>query len=135
MKLGLGLRLLLFALIYTWGFAVLALTAYHNMDPWFSIEPEYISGTLTASAIIFGFWAILIQERSKEKDKEKVHKRVLIVLFFFSLATLILSVVNIYLVALDKVPPFVALWVCLYSFLSNIVNFTIALYYLQFKEN
>jgi len=105
------------------------------MDPWFGVEPEYISGTLTASAIIFGFWGVLIQEGSGEKDKLEAYWRALIVLFFFSLATLVLSVVNIYLVALHKVPPFVALWVCLYSFLSNAVNFTIALYYLRFKNS
>jgi hypothetical protein len=134
MKLGLTSRFLLFTFIYTCGFAVLALTAFAGMDPWLEVEPEYITGTLTASAIIFGFWGILIQEGSGERDKEKVYRRVLIVLFFFSLATLILSVENIYLVALGKVPPFVALWVCLYSFLSNTINFTIALYYLKFKS-
>jgi hypothetical protein len=105
------------------------------MDPWFRVEPEYIIGMLTASAIIFGFWAILIQERPQEIDKEKVYRHVLIALFLFSLATLILSVLFVYLVALGKVPPFTALWFCMYSFLSNAVNFSIGLYYQKLKEN
>jgi hypothetical protein len=89
---------------------------------------------LTASAIIFGFWSILIQEKPKRIDRENVYRLVLIVLFFFSLTTLILSVVDVYLVACGKVPPSAALWVCMYSFLSNAVNFSIGLYYQKLKE-
>jgi len=71
MKLGLTSRFLLFAFICTLGVAVLTLAAFSGTDPWRRINPEYISGILTASAIIFGFWGILIQESPKEKDEEK----------------------------------------------------------------
>lgn len=125
---------LLFFVFYI-SFAVIGVVGFRDLPPDFEVEPEYISGMLTASAIIFGFWAILIQSKPKERVEKWRFEHVLSKLFFFSFLLLILSVVLSYLAALNKLSSVTALYFCLFSFLTNACFITMALYYHRFEKS
>ena len=99
----------------------------------FRVEPEYLSGMLTASVILFGFWAVLIQKEPKEDIEKWRFKHLIGKSFFMSFVLLMLSVVVIYYAALDKLPSPVALFLCMLSFLMNALLITIQLYFQRFR--
>ena len=59
------------------------------------VEPEYMSGVLTASAILLGFWAILIQRKPKKDIEIWRFKHLIGEPFLISFITLVVSVVPI----------------------------------------
>lgn len=93
----------------------------------FEVEPEYLSGMLTASSILFGFWVAIIQRKPKKGE-------VILTYFLLSFTLLCVSVVAIYLTALNKIPSHDALLICMASFLMNAVNLALILYVYKFKE-
>ena len=105
-----------------------------NWPPNFAVEAEYLTGMLTASAIIFGFWAILIQRKPEDRTAKWLYEEVLSTQFFLSLGFLVLSVIVIYLAALNKIYSVVALFFAMFSFLMSVVKVSLALYSFKFRE-
>ncbi|TET26014.1 MAG: hypothetical protein E3J73_05240 [Candidatus Bathyarchaeum sp.] len=114
---------------------VLGVVGLWGLPEDFEVEPEYISGMLTASAIVFGFWAILIQTKPKERIEKWRYEHVFSKVFFVSFGLLIFSLVAIYFAALNKLWSATALYVCLVSFLSNALFITMVLYYSRFEKS
>ena len=88
------------------------------------VDPEYISGMLTASNILFGFWILLIQ-RHYENDNiliRKLEKTFTIIPFVYNIIFFTISVVYIYLSALFVLPSALALSFLVNSFLTNALS-------------
>ena len=125
-------RMVLVALLAM--FLGLAYITASNMPPDFTVEAEYLTGMLTASAIVFGFWTILIHPKPEERTAKWLYEEVLSTLFFLSLGVLVVSVILIYLAALNKLYSAVALFFAIFSFLMNVVNVSLALHSFKFRE-
>lgn len=125
--------------IVIWGFVaacfMIMIISFHNLSPDFAVEPEYLTGMLTASSIVFGLWAILIQTKPKERVAKWLYEEVLIESFFLSFGLLVISVVLIYFSALNKMSSVIALLFSLFSFLLNVLNITMALYHFKFRSD
>jgi len=132
-KVKLDWRILLL-LVYVVSFLAITTVGFWGLPPSFEVEPEYLTGMLTASAIIFGFWAILAQIKPEDIVEKSIYQHYLSKPLFFSLLLLTLSVVTVYFSALNKLSSVAALYVCMWSFLSNTVFITLALYYQRFPE-
>jgi len=73
------------------------------------IDPEYLNGVLTASGVLFGFWAILMEKRLRKPEPPKDTIDVLklevfsrgMTCFFVALVFLIASIVYVCLTALN----------------------------------
>jgi len=104
-----------------------------NLPSDFEVEPEYLSGMLTASAILFGFWVVLIQKEPREDIEKWQLKHLIGKSFFMSFILMMLSIVVIYYAALDKLPSPVALFSCMLFFLMNALLITIQLYFQRFR--
>ena len=118
-----------FALGALFGIIFVAICAFGTigLPEDFEVKPEYLSGMLTASSILFAFWVAIIQMKPKGSS-------ILLAYFFFSFTFLCVSVVSIYLTALNKIPSHAALGLCMLSFLTNALNLALMLYYYKFKE-
>jgi len=114
------------------GIAIIVIGIY-GLPIGFEVNPEYINGILTASSILFGFWAVLIERQPKERT-ERFRYKILLENFFFSFTFLMLSVVMIYFAALNKLHSVFALSFCLVSFMSNAYFLAMTLYYYKFKR-
>lgn len=113
------------------GFSPLA-TGFEN------VEPEYISGMLTALSILFGFWIVLVVVTPEEKiknlrsdfDKRRVkflYKYVTLKMFYVCFVSLFFSVICVYLTALEIIPSGLSLIVLFVIFAVNILYILIGL--------
>ena len=104
------------------------------------VSVVYMNGILTASSILFGFWAILIERKPKKGVKrwqfevEKWQYQIMSKLFYASFTSLLASVLFMYLSALDVVSSVLTLIACTISFYFNAYLVAITLYYYKFKE-
>lgn len=124
----------IFMIVFVATFLGLTYITGSNWPPDFAVEAEYLTGMLTASAIVFGFWAVLIQRKPEERTAKWLYEEVLSTQFFLSLGVLVLSVILIYVAALNKLYSVVALFFAMFSFLMNVVNVSLALYSFKFRE-
>lgn len=115
-------------------FFVITIAGFYGLPPDFKVEAEYMSGMLTASSILFGFWVMLIQAKPKERTEKWVYEKALSKIFYISVMFLMIPVVSIYFAALNKLSSVGALYSCMVSFLFNALNLMVALYYYKFKE-
>lgn len=95
------------------------------------IEPEYFSGILAGSAILFGIWVIFIGNKPKDKDAQWVYKYLIVPPFTTSFAFLILSVVLLALTGAKIFSPALALFFLMMSFVLNAIFLYITLRYVN----
>ena len=95
------------------------------------IEPEYLSGLLTASGILFGLWAIFIGNKPKDREAKWGYDNIIFPQFFTSLGFLILSVVLIFLSGVQLFSPTWALAFCAFSFILNALFLTLTMQYVN----
>ena len=93
----------------------------------FQVQPEYLTGILTASSILFGFWVVVMEIKPKELT------RVMRIGFFWSFGLFIVSVILTYSTALNRMPSVITLWFCTFSFISNASSLVNYLYFLKFR--
>jgi len=98
------------------------------------VDVEYINGILTASGILFGIWAILIERKPKERTKKWLYETVISESFFFSFAFLITSVLLVCLTAVDIMSSLVTLFVSAFSFFINAFLIAFTLHFYKFRE-
>lgn len=105
--------------------------ALFNKQSDLTIEPEYFSGILAGSAILFGIWVIFIGNKPKDKDSQWAHKYLVLPPFKTSFAFLILSVVLIALTGAQVFSPILALFFLTMSFVLNAIFIYITLRYVN----
>jgi hypothetical protein len=93
------------------------------------VEPEYLSGLLSASGILFGLWAIFIGNKPKERVAKHGYENIIFPSFFTSLGFLILSVILVSLSGVKIFSPTYALLFCALSFILNALFLTLTLKY------
>lgn len=89
-----------------------------------SIEPEYISGILAASSILFGFWAVAtggFEEWHLRGVPSTLLKRIYfgLILLTFNLGVLVLGVICIFLSIIGVLPALISLCMLVSSFNLN----------------
>jgi uncharacterized membrane protein YjgN (DUF898 family) len=122
--------------------------AMFNRSNDLNVDPEYLSGILSASGILFGIWAILIQKKPKEITRaisstkelgekefkamlEKVaYEKIIFPYFLTALGFLIVSVIVVCLTGLNLFSSAWALFFCTFSFIVNAIFLTFTLRYL-----
>jgi len=124
-------RLLVYILFFF--FTAITTIGLVDLSPDFRVEPEYFSGILTASAILFGFYVVLIQKEPKEEQEKWRLKHLVGRSFILSFLLLMLSIVAIYYTALEKIPSPISLWICMFLFLMNAFITTMVLYFQRFR--
>jgi hypothetical protein len=132
LKIDFATSLLIFYafLIVLMAYGIFSLVLRHALEN-FQVDAAYIDGILTASSILFGFWTMMVQR----KPKQEVEKyEATIATFFFSFGTLMLSVVLIFLTALNSCPSVVTLFFVTASFIVNATFLAFLLYELEFKK-
>ena len=82
------------------------------------VEPEYFSGILAASSILFGLWIIVLTRTPKDENKEKFAFEV--DSFFICLIFLMVSVIAITLTAVNLFSDYIALFLSTSSFCINV---------------
>jgi len=87
------------------------------------VDAEYINGVLTASSILFGFWAVLMNRELGVDMRRDIRGPLL-----WCLGSLVFSVIFVYLTALNLISSVTALSVCTESFISNSFMVSIHLY-------
>jgi len=97
----------------------------------FKVDVGFINGILTASSILFGFWAFLIQKKPKHFLQKLIYGNIVRGAFNISFAILVSTVVLIYLTALDKLPSVLTLTICVVGFLLNVFFLTLTLYFYE----
>lgn len=98
------------------------------------IEAEYMTGMLSASSILFGFWFILIEKKPKDETKRFLYENAIFGLFFVSFGILLLSVVLLYLSAIEIIPSIAGFVSITLGFLLNAFSVGVSVYYFKFKE-
>ena len=93
----------------------------------FEVNPEYINGILTASSILFGFWAVIFRRPSKDIVKRHIYKAYG-KLILINIAILVISTLCIFYSAMDKLSSIDALFAVTLSFCSNAWLLGIGLY-------
>lgn len=104
-----------------------------NRDSDFKVDAEYINGILTASGILFGIWAIIIERMPEEEVKKWQYKHIISKGFWFSFVLLIVSVLLVTLTAVNFYSSTFTLLFCTLSFLMNASILTLTLYFYKFK--
>lgn len=99
------------------------------------VEPEYISGILSASGILFALWAFLIEKKPKERVAKHGYENIIFPSFFTSLGFLILSVILVFLTGLDLFSPAYTLGFCTLSFIMNTLLLALTLKYYKFTDS
>lgn len=84
------------------------------------INVTYINGILTASSILFGFWATLFGIRPKGAIGKTLYRDVLRGSVFFSIFLLSLSVVSVFFSAMNGLSSKSACGIVTFSFLMNL---------------
>jgi len=101
----------------------------------YEIQAEYVVGILTASSILFGFWAVLIEKKPGERVEKWLYETVLSKTFFFCFVFLVISVLLTFFTALGKLSSAVALMVCTLSFCENALFVAFHLYHTRFRKS
>lgn len=116
------------------GIVTIASIGVFGLPKDFKVDVEYINGILTASSILFGFWAILIERKPEERTKKLVYENFITKAFFFSFAFLVFSVLSMHFSALNIISSVETLVINTISFCLNAYFLTVTLYYYKFKE-
>ena len=117
-----------FPILIFFAFFLLTLYSLIGMPSGFEVDSEYINGILTASSILFGFWAVILGKEPKEKIEKHLYKYTTIPTIFIELGILLISVIIIFLSAMKKAPSVLAL-ICVFgSFLFNVIMLVACLY-------
>ena len=98
-----------FIAVFLWGvYPLSGITPEEDFD----VNPEYFSGILGASSILFGLWMLLLETKPEQSKKplDEVIFETSVEGFFLSLSFLIVSVITIALTAVDLFSPVVALF-------------------------
>jgi len=104
-----------------------------NRETDFKVDPEYINGILTASGILFGIWAIIIERIPKEEHKKRLYK-ISIKGFWLPFAFFVVFVLLLALTAVNFYSFHLTVIVGTISFLVNAFFLTLALYLYKFRE-
>lgn len=123
-------------LVYVTGVACIFVLGYlwsPHFDPnAFKVEPTYLNGILTASGILYGLWALVL-EREPKTPTEVRRKKMVGTLFFDSFFFLIASVLSIAFTAMNLFLSTFALLLCTTSFMLNTVSISVTLYFYEFR--
>ena len=126
---------------YFFLFTVMVLGLLYGLSKDVEVDVGYMNGILTASSILFGFWAILIKRKPKERtnkwqfEAKKWQYQLVARSFYGSLILLMASVLLIYLSAIDMMSSVLTLIFCTMSLFFNAYLIAITLYYYEFKES
>jgi hypothetical protein len=101
----------------------------------FQVQPEYLTGILSASSILFGLWAIIIERKPKGVVQESAYYESIPTLFWFSLILLITSVVLVSCTAVEFLSSSFTLLVCVVSFVWNAAFLSLALHFYMFRKD
>jgi hypothetical protein len=105
-----------------------------KINPKVSVDASYIDGVLTASSILYAFWAILIERKpSKNEIKKWSLYRVTIALFFVALLFLTFSVCLLYFDALGEYSSVYTFMFVTMSFLFNAYMIALSIYFYKYK--
>jgi hypothetical protein len=115
-------------LIFTF-FITLAPAPEWGKPETFQIDPEYLNGILTASSILCGFLAVILQREPKEYFEKFMHKYFLRDSIYYILMLLSFSVIYLSLNAAKVIPSELPLIFLTSSFLFNV---SILLVFLHF---
>ena len=128
---------IIYALFFLWLFIVFGLYdspwAIVNRKTDLKVEPEYISGILSASGILFGIWALFIETKPKDRIAKWNLENLIFPIFFTSLSFLILSVLLVFLAGLNLFSPSFALGFCTLSFVLDALLLYLPLRYVKQK--
>lgn len=95
----------------------------------YRVDPEYFSGILASSSILFGFWFVAV-ERTTKGTYMRILRRNLI----YCLVFLAVSVISVFFAALDMVRTAHALLLCMFGFFSILSNVAITLWWFPFSD-
>jgi len=98
------------------------------------VDAEYLSGILTASSILFGFWFVFIERKPKEERKKLLYEFAVPFSLFLSLTFLAASVVSLYFSALRRIPSTIALVMCTIGFFFIFYTVALTLWFYVFKK-
>ena len=113
----------LFGIIYTFYWAYVTGVSFNRY-----VDPEFMSGLLTVSSIIFGFSSLIVFQ--EKKPIEKVNLVVLLIAFF----SIIFSASCVIGVALGKGNAVIAILALQASLYANMVSVGFFVSYLRAKE-
>lgn len=105
---------------------------YNNSG--FQVQPEYLIGILSASSILFGLWAVIIERKPEGIVQESTYYESIPELFWFSLILLITSVILVSFTATELFSSSFTLFVCVFSFVWNAVFLSLALHFYMFRK-
>lgn len=119
------------AFIYLYLFAVTIIIVFGviGTPEILEVDVGYINGILTASSILFGFWATILGIQPKDMIEKFLRINVLKLMIFFNIVILAISVIFVYLSAMIKLPSKFALIMVTTSFLTNVMFLGTYLYF------
>lgn len=131
------LILIVFLLLLIGGLYGTQFSLVHR-DAEINVDAQYTNGILTASSILFGIWAIVIERKPEGKTSEAERSRwqyenIIPNSFFICLSFLVFSVLLMALTALGAYSPMWALVVNTIGFMLNVVFLSMTLHYYKFK--
>lgn len=119
-------------------FGIIYLAVYHPesfaYNSGFQVQPEYLTGILSASSILFGLWAIIIERKPEGIFQESTYYKSIPDLFWVSLILLITSVMLVLFTAVELFSSSFTLVVCVLSFVLNAFFLSLALHYYIFRK-
>ena len=83
------------------------------------VDTGYVGGILTASSILFGFWAVVFERSNQGKDRIQTYEKDVVLPLFISFLLLMFTVVLVFFSALDEVPSVITLFFATASLLFN----------------
>jgi len=95
----------------------------------FEVDIEYLNGILTASSILFGFWAVILGRSPGDIKEKYLYKYGISKIFFFNIAFLAISVIAVFFSATNKLSSVIALFLVTLSYFSNLFFLVLHLYY------
>jgi len=131
------LKWILLALLFASTMLVFGLNVSHEYNAEIDIEvdAEYINGILTASGILFGIWAIVIERKPKESVQKWLFGTAIKDCFLIAFIFLTLTVFFVALNALNLFSSLFTLVACSISFFINAFLIVLSLYYYHFRDS
>jgi hypothetical protein len=105
---------------------------YNSSD--FQVQPEYLTGILSASAILFGLWAVIIERKPKGVFQDDTYYNTVSISFWVSFILLIASVLFVSFTAVNVLSSSFALSICVLSFALNAFFLSLTMHFYIFRK-
>lgn len=127
------------ALLVVFGYVIflmiVAFLGLYNLPSDYTVDTAYLNGFLTAQAILFGFWAVVVGREPKDKVQKWRRQNIIPESFFICFILFGCTTISIWFSALGKVPSLCALSISLIGFLMIAFFVALTLYYYTFKAD